>query len=73
MNPPPLELLTPAQRLVLRGLAEGKKPNQIADELPAGQRVSERGVRYHREEIYRKLNIHSIAEATRIAITSGLL
>ena len=68
-----LDRLSPAQRLVLRGIAEGKKPNQIAGELPAPLRMSARGVIYHRTEIYRKLGIHSIAEATRMAIHAGLL
>lgn len=75
MNPtaPPIALLSPAQRIVLRGIAEGKKPSQIVDDMPAEYRVGEHGVTWHRKEIYRKLGIHSVAEATRIAITEGIL
>jgi len=65
--------LSPAQRCVLVGLAQGKKPNVIAGEMPEALRVSERGVRWHREQIYRKLGIHSVIEATQIAMRAGLL
>lgn len=71
--PLPLCALSPAQRLVLRGIAQGKKSNEIADSLPEDLRVSTEGVRYHRKEIYRKLGIHCPAEATRIALACGLL
>lgn len=69
----PLTLLTPPQRLILTGIAQGKKSNQIAGELPAKMRVGVNGVRYHRKEIYRKLRIHCPAEAARIAVNCGLL
>ncbi len=64
-----VKALSPAQRIVLRGIAEGKKPNANAGQIG----VSEHGVKWHRQEIYRKLGIHSIAEATRIAMRAGLL
>jgi len=68
-----LSRLSPAQVIVLRGIASGKKPSAIVDDLPPDLRVSEHGVRWHRDQIYRKLGIHSIAEATRIACASGLI
>jgi DNA-binding NarL/FixJ family response regulator len=69
----PLRLLSPAQVIVLCGIAQGKKSNQIADDLPVAMRVSTRGVIYHRSEIRRKLGVQSVAELTRIAVQCGLL
>ena len=65
--------LSKAQRIVLRGLAEGKKLNAIADDMPADLRIGEHGVHYHVKQIYFKLNIQSRAEAAVAAVKLKLL
>lgn len=65
--------LSPAQRIVLRGLAHGKKLVAIVDDLPPEYRVSVYGLKWHNQEIYRKLKVHTVAEATRIAVLGGLV
>ncbi len=61
-------VLTSREREVLQLLAEGKSTKEIASTL----NVSERTVEAHRQNITTKLNLHSIAELTKYAISQGL-
>ncbi|RJP25128.1 MAG: DNA-binding response regulator [Candidatus Omnitrophota bacterium] len=63
-----ITLLTPREREVLQLLAEGKATKEIASALF----VSERTIEAHRQNIMTKLDIHSIAELTKYAISKGL-
>ena len=72
--PPPsaavqLEALTPRERDVLRGVAGGLTNKAIAADLG----ISRRTVEAHRESLMRKLEIHSVAGLTRLAIEAGLV
>jgi len=61
--------LSPREREVLVGIAEGLGNKEIASRLG----VSVRTVETHRERIMRKLDIHCIAGLTRFAINEGLI
>lgn len=63
-----LSRLTTREREVLQLLSEGKKTKEIADIL----RVSVKTAESYRQHIMEKLNIHSIAELTKLAIREGL-
>ena len=71
--PPPaqqqLAQLTPRERDVLQGIADGKTNKAIAAELG----ISRRTVEAHRESLMRKLEIHNVAGLTRFALEVGLL
>lgn len=60
--------LTNREREVLQLIAEGMTTKQIA----SGLNVSAKTVETHRRKIMKKLNIHSIAELTKVAIQEGL-
>jgi DNA-binding NarL/FixJ family response regulator len=60
--------LTNREREVLQLIAEGMTTKRIASNL----NVSAKTVETHRRKIMKKLNIHSIAELTKIAIQEGL-
>ncbi len=64
-----LQLLTPRERDVLQGIADGQTNKAIAAELG----ISRRTVEAHRESLMRKLEIHSVAGLTRFALEVGLL
>ena len=64
----PAEPLTPRERDVLRGIAAGRTNKEIASSLG----ISHRTVETHRENIMRKLSIHTVAGLTRYAIDHGL-
>jgi two-component system nitrate/nitrite response regulator NarL len=59
----PLDLLTPRERDVLRCLAQGHCPAEIADELG----MSANTVRTHANKIFAKLHVHSRLEAVAVA------
>jgi two-component system nitrate/nitrite response regulator NarL len=61
--------LTPRERQVLVGIAEGLTNKEIAERL----RVSVRTVETHREHIMQKLGIHTVAGLTRYAMARGLV
>ncbi|MEN8212671.1 MAG: response regulator transcription factor [Thermodesulfobacteriota bacterium] len=61
--------LTPREREILQLVAEGLKSDQIADRLF----ISTKTVSSHRRKIMKKLNLNSIAELTRYAISEGLV
>jgi DNA-binding NarL/FixJ family response regulator len=60
--------LTNREREILQLIAEGESTKEIAFEL----RVSIKTVESHRQQIMKKLNLHSVAELTRHAIREGL-
>ncbi|TAK67376.1 MAG: response regulator transcription factor [Bacteroidetes bacterium] len=60
--------LTPAERQVIKLIAEGKSNKEIADILNIGIKT----VETHRQHIMDKLNLHTIAELTKYAIREGM-
>jgi len=60
--------LTPRQRQILRGMAEGQLNKQIAWALS----LSERTIKMHRSALFRALDVRSSAEAIRLAVEAGL-
>lgn len=65
---PPLTILGPREREVLRLLAGGRRSSEIAAELG----IAPTTVDVHRRNIKRKLGLHTTAELTRYAIREGL-
>ncbi len=61
--------LSDREREVLVSIAQGLSNKEIASRLGVGVRT----VETHRERVMRKLNIHSIANLTRYAISHGLV
>lgn len=61
--------LTPRQREVLTLIAEGLSNQDIADRLDISIRTVER----HRENIMRRLNLHSRVELVKYALRKGLI
>jgi two-component system response regulator NreC len=64
-----LDGLTDREREVLTHLAEGANNNEIAEALVISPKTVER----HRENIMRKLNLHSRSELVRYAIRKGII
>ncbi|MCP3873815.1 MAG: response regulator transcription factor [Desulfobacteraceae bacterium] len=61
-------ILSKREREVLQLIAEGHKSKEIAGKL----NISIKTVDIHRTNLKAKLNVHSIAELTKVAITQGL-
>jgi DNA-binding NarL/FixJ family response regulator len=68
-SPDPLALLSRRELEVLRLIAEGKNTKEIA----FGFSVSVKTVETQRKSIMKKLELYSIAELTRFAISKGLV
>ncbi len=64
----PMDALTVRQREVLRMMANGQSTREIAD----GLGLSIKTIETHRQHIMGKLDAHSVAELTKIAIREGL-
>lgn len=64
-----LALLTARERDVLEGIANGETNKEIAARFG----ISPRTVETHRESLMRKLDIHSVAGLTRLAVEEGLV
>ena len=64
-----LAQLTARERDVLEGIANGQTNKEIA----ARHGISPRTVETHRESLMRKLDIHSVAGLTRLAVEEGLV
>ncbi len=60
-------LLTPQQRLVLVAVASGRHTKGIASDLG----ISVKTVESHRAALMSRLDLHSVAELTRLVIASG--
>ena len=65
----PFGPLTAREMQILRFVAEGRRNQQIANELT----VTPQTVKFHLSNIYRKLEVTSRTEASRYAYTHGLL
>lgn len=65
----PPSRLTGRERQVTELLAEGCSTGQVAKQL----HISAKTVATHREHVFRKLKIHSVAELTRYALTEGII
>jgi two-component system response regulator FixJ len=63
-----LEVLTPREKDVLKGLVDGLPNKTIAYDLG----ISPRTVEIHRANLMTKLNVKSLSEALRIAFAAGL-
>jgi DNA-binding NarL/FixJ family response regulator len=61
--------LTPRQREVLQLLAEGKSTRSIAFLL----HISIKTVEFHRTRLMEELDLHSVAELTKYAVSEGLV
>ena len=64
-----LNRLSPREQELLELLAEGRSNEEIADELV----ISKHTVARHRENIMRKLNLHSRSELVKYAIRKGII
>jgi DNA-binding NarL/FixJ family response regulator len=62
-------VLTPREREILHGLAEGNSYQELAGRL----HISADTVRFHIRNIYRKLQAHSQSEAVAKALRKGIL
>lgn len=63
------DLLTPAERSILKQIASGKTTKEIAAE----RNLSFHTVNSHRKNIFRKLNVNNAHEATKYAMKAGIL
>jgi two-component system, NarL family, response regulator LiaR len=68
-DPPPTEQLTPTEREILKLLAQGYASKEIA----AQRHLSLHTVATHRKNLFRKLGVSSVQEATRLALRAGLV
>lgn len=64
-----LDLLTPREKEVLEMLAKGSSNDEIAEVLS----ISKHTVARHRENLMRKLELHSRSELVKYAIRKGLI
>ena len=62
------DLLTPAERSVLKEIALGKTTKEIAAE----KNLSFHTVNSHRKNIFRKLGVNNVHEATKYAMKAGI-
>ncbi len=67
--PGSIDSLTPREKDVLIGIAGGHTNKSIAAELG----ISPRTVEAHRESLMKKLQIHTVAGLTRLALESGIV
>lgn len=65
----PVTALTPRQREVLQLIAEGKGVRSIASML----HISIKTVEFHRTRLMEELDLHSVAELTKYAVSEGLV
>lgn len=63
------DLLTPAERSILKEIALGKTTKEIAAE----RNLSFHTVNSHRKNIFRKLNVNNAHEATKYAMKAGIV
>jgi two-component system response regulator NreC len=68
-RPDQLDGLTEREQEILAHLAEGASNEAIADTL----NISHKTVSRHRENIMRKLNLHSRADLVKYAIRKGII
>lgn len=63
------DILTPREQQVLQLIAIGRSTKEVASILGVAAKTAQ----HHRERLMQKLDIHSIAELTRLAIRQGLV
>ncbi|MDR2148469.1 MAG: response regulator transcription factor [Tannerella sp.] len=63
------EILTKTEKLILREIALGKMTKEIAFE----KKLSFHTINTHRRNIFRKIEVNNVHEATKYAIRSGLV
>ncbi len=63
------DLLTPAERSILKEIALGKTTKEIATE----KNLSFHTINSHRKNIFRKLNVNNSHEATKYAMKAGII
>ena len=63
------DLLTPAERSILKEIALGKTTKEIAAE----RNLSFHTINSHRKNIFRKLGVNNAHEATKYAMKAGIL
>jgi len=68
-NPIQPNILTATEKLILREIALGKMTKEIAHE----KNLSFHTVNTHRKNIFRKLEVNNVHDATKYAIQSGLV
>ncbi|MDR0754132.1 MAG: response regulator transcription factor [Prevotellaceae bacterium] len=66
---PAYDKLTSSERLVLHEIAKGKTTKEIAYE----QNLSFHTINTHRKNIFRKLEINNVHEATKYALRAGII
>lgn len=66
---PTRDLLTPTERSVLREIALGKTTKEIA----AARNLSFHTVNSHRKNLFRKLEVNNVHEATKYAMRAGII
>ena len=62
-------MLSPREREVLRGIAQGRANKEIGAELG----ISTRTVEAHRQALMKKLGIHTVAGLTRYCLEHGII
>lgn len=62
-------LLTPTEKIILKEIALGKTTKEIA----AGKNLSFHTVNSHRKNIFRKLGVNNVHEATKYAMRAGIV
>lgn len=68
-NQPDKDILTPTEQEILKEIALGKTTKEIA----VLRFLSTHTIMTHRKNIFRKLNVNNIHEATKFAIRAGLV
>jgi DNA-binding NarL/FixJ family response regulator len=68
VQPSPLAVLSPREREVLQLLAEGFSTRAMGAELGISIKTAET----HRHNVMKKLDLHTVAELTKLAIREGL-
>jgi DNA-binding NarL/FixJ family response regulator len=68
-EPEPVEPLTATEREILKSIALGKTTKEVASE----RYLSVYTVMTHRKNIFRKLRVNNLHEATKYAMRAGLV
>ena len=62
-------LLTPTEKIILKEIASGKTTKEIAAE----KHLSFHTINSHRKNIFRKLGVNNVHEATKYAMRAGIV
>ena len=62
------DILTPREHHIMQLVAEGQSTKGIAKNLA----LSDKTVSFHRHQMMKKLNLHSVAELTKYAVRQGI-